>query len=173
MEWINSMKDQYVFKMWRITMHIERFMKRKVISVRETDTLHTAASLYFEYHIGTLPVVNGEGVMIGLLLIRDLLSLAMPDFIHLIEDFDYIHNFGVFEDRKVSPEILDRPVGEVMEPPVYVEIDSGLMSTAAILNKENLSDIPVVDHNGKLVGIASRVDIGVALLKKWKIVKGE
>lgn len=151
-------------------MHIEKFMKRKVISVRESDTLQTAAGLYVEYHIGTLPVVNKDGVMIGILMIRDLLSLAMPDFIHLIEDFDYIHNFGVFEDRKVDQETLAKKVGEVMEPPVYVEVDSGLMRTAAILNKENLSDIPVVDHNGKLVGIASRVDIGVALLQKWKIV---
>jgi len=154
-------------------MKIEKHMKRQVISIQETDTVLYAASLFVKNHIGTLPVVNKEGVMTGILLIRDLLELAMPDFIHLIEDFDYIHNFGVFEDRLLDPQTLGMHVIDVMEPAVKVEADSGLMSAAAILNKENLSDIPVVEQDGRLVGIASRVDIGVALLKKWKIVEGD
>ena len=154
-------------------MKIEKYMKRHVISIRETDTLTTAAKLFMKHHIGTLPVVNSDNVLTGIILIRDLLDLAMPDFTRLIEDFEYIHSFGVFEDRKIEPEVLGRLVRDVMEEPVSVMAESGLMLAAALLTKENLADIPVVDTECKLVGIASRVDIGVALLRTWNIAVGE
>ncbi len=154
-------------------MKIEKHMKRHVFSVKETDTLKTAGNLYMKHHIGTLPVINDDGVLTGILLIRNLLDLAMPDFTHLIEDFDYIHSLGVFEDRKVEPETLARQVREVMIEPVSVKADSGLMLAAAVLTRENLADIPVTDNECRLVGIASRVDIGVALLKTWNIAIGE
>jgi CBS domain-containing protein len=34
--------------------------------------------------------------------------------------------------------------------------------------QHNLHDILVVASDGKLIGIASRVDIGVAILSAWK-----
>ena len=117
-------------------MNIEMWMKRNVISIQESATLLDAAEIFIKYHIGTLPVINSDGVMIGLILIRDLISLTMPDFIHLIEDFDFIPNFGVFEDRKIESETLSRLVRDVMEAPVSVEADSGLMRAAALLNKK-------------------------------------
>ncbi len=154
-------------------MKIEKYMKRHVISIHETDTLKSAGNLFMKHHIGTLPVIDSDGTLVGIILLRHLLDLAMPDFTRLIEDFDYIHSFGVFEDRKVEPEALERLVSEVMEEPVSVIAESGLMLAAALLNKENLADIPVVENDGRLVGIASRVDIGVALLRTWNIAVGE
>ena len=36
------------------------------------------------------------------------------------------------------------------------------------MNSYQLYDIPVVDNEGRLVGLASRVDIGTALLENWQ-----
>jgi CBS domain-containing protein len=36
--------------------------------------------------------------------------------------------------------------------------------------KHNLHDLPVVSEDGILVGIASRVDIGAAILAAWKTI---
>ena len=33
-----------------------------------------------------------------------------------------------------------------------------------IMNSNDLYDLPVVDDDGRLVGLASRVDVGIALL---------
>jgi CBS-domain-containing membrane protein len=54
-----------------------------------------------------------------------------------------------------------------MNEAVSVEESSGLLRASALLYKNQLMDIPVVDDQHRLVGIASRVDIGVALLKDW------
>ena len=70
-------------------------------------------------------------------------------------------------------EEIDKKVSEVMEPPVCVEDTCGLTRAFALLHHYKLTDLPVVDAENCLVGIASRVDVGTALLKKWEIVSGD
>jgi CBS domain-containing protein len=41
------------------------------------------------------------------------------------------------------------------------------MRAFAIIISHNLKDLPVVDQDGRLVGLASHVDIGTALLARW------
>ena len=38
----------------------------------------------------------------------------------------------------------------------------------AIMNSHHWYDLPVVDDDGRLVGLASRVDVGTALLAEWR-----
>jgi CBS domain-containing protein len=91
----------------------------------------------------------------------------MPVFVHLIDDFDYVGDFGAIEDREPAREELNLPISDVMEAPIYVEEDSGLVRAFAFIHKHDLLDLPVVNRDGKLVGLASRVDIGRALLATW------
>ncbi|MBN2550745.1 MAG: CBS domain-containing protein [Anaerolineales bacterium] len=142
-------------------------MKKKVISILETAPLEEAVKLFIEWHIGTLPVVNQANHLTGLLKMHDLLTLVMPDFIALVEDFDFVHDFGAVEARHPSPETLARLVKAFMRPPISVKETCRLVRAAAVLNQQNLFDLPVIDAQGHLVGIASRVDIGVALMTSW------
>lgn len=58
-----------------------------------------------------------------------------------------------------------------MRPVITVDEDSGLLRAYASMLQQNLQDIPVVSMDGKLIGIASRVDIGVTTLKTWEKVE--
>ncbi|MFZ5879532.1 MAG: HPP family protein [Chloroflexota bacterium] len=153
-------------------MHISDCMKRNIFSIQKSNTLGEAVRIFAERHIGTLPVVDEQGALVGLLQLRDLLTLVMPDFVKFIEDFDFVMDFGAAENRQPSPELLAKKVGEFMRPPEAVEATSGLLRASALLHKHDLHDLPVVDANGKLVGIASRVDVGTAFLKGWNISQG-
>jgi CBS domain-containing protein len=53
-----------------------------------------------------------------------------------------------------------------MEEPISVENDCELIRALSFMHKYQIRDIPVVER-GKLVGIASRVDIGRAFLSNW------
>ena len=46
--------------------------------------------------------------------------------------------------------------------------DSGLVRAYALMLQHDLHDIPVVDQNGRLSRIASRVDIGTKILSNWQ-----
>lgn len=50
----------------------------------------------------------------------------------------------------------------------HCEKDSGSLRTYALMLQHSLHDIPVVSKEGKLIGIRSRVDIGVAILSTWQ-----
>ncbi len=150
-------------------MIIKDYMKQRVISVREDATIGAAAALFRKHHIGTLPVVDNERRLIGIVRLSNLLTLVMPDFVHLVAHFDYVHDFGALESRQPDPEQLDKSVREIMDQPVCVQADSGLIMAAAYLHEHNLRDLPVVDSQNHLVGLASHVDIGIALMSNWKL----
>lgn len=143
-------------------------MKRNVISSKPDLIIYEAAKLLVFHHIGCLPIVNDKSELIGLVRIRDLITLAMPDFVHLIENVDFVHDFGAVEDDIPDNNVLKMPIGSIMGDPVAVEESAGLVRVIALMQEHALNDMPVVDENHHLVGIASYVDIGVALLSNWK-----
>ncbi len=149
-------------------MKVRDCMKRQVYSIPETATIGQAAALFAARHIGMLPVLDPDGRLVGNLQLRDLLALVMPDFVRLVEDFDFVHDFGVLETQRPTPEVLARPVREVMQPPIAVDEHCGLLRAFSTLRHRDLHDLPVVTASNHLVGIASRVDIGTALLAGWQ-----
>jgi len=148
-------------------MNIRDCMKTEVFSIPMTATVGEAAKVIAQRRIGTLPVVDDGGRLVGMVLLHDLVALVMPDFVRLVEVFDFVHGFGAVETHLPSPESLMQPVREIMRSPVSVEETCGLLRAAAILNQRNILDLPVVSDGGRLVGIASHVDIGVTLLSNW------
>jgi Mg/Co/Ni transporter MgtE len=154
-------------------MNIQSSMKKRVISVLDTDNLGTAAKQFVKYHVGMLPVITTDGRLVGVLKLHGLLMLILPSFTNLMEDFDFVGDFGAMESIQPSQEIISKQVSDVMEAPVYVYVSSGLSRAFSLLHHHNLTDLPVVDSDKHLIGIASRVDIGTAILKNWEIVSGD
>lgn len=148
-------------------MVIRDCMKREVISVEADATLQKAVRLLVEHHIGTLPVVDTAGKLVGLLQMRNLHELVMPDFVHLVENFDFVHNFGAVSARKPTPDMLNQPARKIMQKPISVDENCSLIRATAMLHSHRILDLPVVDREGRLVGIASRVDIGTAIMQDW------
>ena len=152
-------------------MNIDHCMKQNVISVSVTATVREAAAIFVKKHVGLLPVVDKNGKPVGVVGLRDLLSLELPVFVNFIADVDYVHDFGAVEDTHPSAKTLDKSIKSLMKDPVTVEDDCGLLRAYALMLQHNLHDILVVDKDGKLSGIASRVDIGISILKAWAKIK--
>jgi CBS domain-containing protein len=149
-------------------MKVNEFMKSNVISISVTATVAEAADLLAQHHIGTLPVVDGQSKLVGILHLSDLLELVMPVFVNLVQDFDFIReDFGDYEELRPSPQTAAQSVTKLMEPPYSVSANAGLLLAFATMKKHDLYDLPVVNNNNELVGLASRVDVGTALLSRW------
>lgn len=147
---------------------IGTWMKKNVVSIGADATLLEAARLLAKKKVGTLPVIDDGGVLIGISSMRKIVRFFLPDFINVMEDVDFVRDFGAIDipspvDIKKASRIS---IKEMMDEPVSVEKDSTLMRALAIMITHDLLDLPVVDK-GKLVGIASRVDIGRAFLHSW------
>ena len=152
-------------------MDISDCMKRNVISISETATVREAATILAQKHIGLLPIVNSDMNVAGVVGLRDLLNLKLPDFVRFVADVDFVHDFGAVETSSPSADVLDESITSLMRETIVVEENCGLIRAYALMLQHNVHDMPVVSKNGKLIGVASRVDIGTAILSGW--VKAE
>ncbi len=154
-------------------MKIKDCMKRNVISIPAEKTIAEAARIFVKHHVGVLPVLNPEGKPVGILRVGDLLALELPDFVNLIADVDFVHDFGAVETTRPAAELLSRPVTALMQSVLAVEEDDGLLRAYSLMVKDELQDVPVINSKGLLTGIASRVDVAAAVLSGWDRPKGK
>jgi CBS domain-containing protein len=144
-------------------------MKRHVVTVSPTTTAQEAARIVVTSHVGTLPVVDDSGALVGVVRLEDLLRVFMPDFVALMDNIDFVRDFGAMETLQPQdvPEAALLTMHDLMQTPVAVEQTCGLLRAFAAMTKHEVRDLPVVNRAGALVGIASRVDIAAAFLAPW------
>src|SRR5690606_2302710 len=116
---------------------------------------------------GLLPVLDREGRPVGVVRLRDLLNLALPAVMHVVDDVDFLGDFGAVETYSPSNDVLEQPITRLMGPGTAAKEDSGLLRSYAFMLQHDLHDLPVIDQEGHLCGIASRVDIGTKILSSW------
>ena len=148
-------------------MTVTACMKKNVVSIPKTATIREAAAIIVSKHIGLLPVVDKNNRPVGVIGIRDLLTLELPDFVSFVTDVDFVHDFGAVETTRPSVRTLGKSVKTLMKPAISVDEDCGLLRAYALMLQHNLHDMLVVSKDGKLIGVASRVDVGVAVLSAW------
>jgi CBS-domain-containing membrane protein len=152
-------------------MEIGKYMKRNVVSIPETATIREAAAVFVKHHIGLLPVIDKENKLVGMVGLRDMLSLELPDFVSFVADVDFVHDFGAVETTRPAAQVLGQSIKTLMNPALSVTEDTGLLRTYALMLQHQLHDMPIVTSDGRLVGVASRVDIGKAILSAWSEVE--
>ena len=143
-------------------------MKSEVIYGYPGMTVKTAAAVMAENNIGTLPVVVESSELIGVTTMDDIIQIFLPDFVSLLSNISFVKEYG--DLGTLSPENMEMAesllVSDIMQEPISVENDCELMRALSFMHKLKIHDLPVVKQ-GKLVGIASRVDIGRAFLSNW------
>lgn len=149
-------------------MLIKNCMKRNVFFIHAKASIREAVDLLVSKHIGLLPVVDDDNRPIGIVGLSDLLQLTLPSSLKFLSDVDYIGDFGAMENYHPADETLSMPVHKIMRTGTVVLEDSGLVRAYALMLQHDLHDLPVIDKNGRLVGIASRVDIGTHIISNWR-----
>lgn len=143
-------------------------MKSRVIFGRPEMTVKSAAAIMAENNVGTLPVVVETSELIGVTTMDNIIQIFLPDFVSLLSNISFVKEYG--DLGTLSPENMQMAeslsVADIMEEPISVENDCELMRALSFMHKYKIQDLPVVE-DGKLVGIASRVDIGRAFLSNW------
>ena len=147
---------------------IGKWMKREVVSIGPDATLREVAALILEKRVGTLPVVDDEGTVVGTVSITDIVKMFLPDFVAVMDEIDFVHDYGDLENTSAEDRQRAKMlhVSDVMEEPVTLEDDAGLVHALSVMEKHNLRDL-IVTRDGKLAGIASQVDIGRAFLTEF------
>jgi len=143
-------------------MRVKEIMTKDVITVTENDTVEKCANLLNRNDLSGLPVVDGDNYVKGIITEGDLIKhntkVEVPAFLEILGGIIYLDDPNkYFENVRKS---MGHFVGTVMTQDVIsVSPDQEIEATAKLIAGKKIKRLPVVDEDGKLLGIVSRKDI--------------
>jgi CBS-domain-containing membrane protein len=143
-------------------------MVGNVITVRSGTSIEKIAETLLANRISAVPVVDDSDVPLGI--------VSEGDLIHRVESDTERHRSWWLEiligKESLAREFVKshaRKAADVMTRPVItIKADTRLGDIAALLDKHQIKRVPVVDDQGKLIGIVSRANLVQALVKMNK-----
>jgi acetoin utilization protein AcuB len=129
-------------------MFIDRSMTRDVVTIGPDDEIDAAQSLLVRHRIRHLPVIDENGVLIGIVTDRDIRS-AMPSMMLSENEKD--------DQRKRLDAIKVKDI--MTRDPVTVSPAQTLQDAILMMQKVKVGAFPVVDNEGRLKGIISVRDL--------------
>lgn len=122
-------------------MKVEKYMSHTPVTIRDNTVYSKAFNIMQEKDLHHLPVVNAKNEVVGILTRRDL-QIAAQHF------------------REAPVEVSD-----VMHTPVVtISPDEPLLEAARQMIDKRIGGLPVLDDNGKMVGILTETDLLRALI---------
>lgn len=125
---------------------VEDIQTHNVFTLPDTAKVSDAWTLLAQHGVGQAPVVNGQGILVGLVTRAD---LTRPDRLP-----------GPSMHALVWRALLEQSVVELMFTPVpSAAAGTDIRRVARVLLDTGLPGLPVVDDVGKVTGFVSRTDI--------------
>ena len=119
-------------------MRVKKLMKERVASCPSHENLQRAAQVMCELDCGCVPVVDSGAKVVGMLTDRDICMAA-------------------YSEGRALREIL---VSNAMSKEVYACLpDDDLTVAEFIMERKQVHRLPVIDDDGRLVGLLSLTDI--------------
>jgi CBS domain-containing protein len=132
------------------TLEAEQFMQDVVTSFRVEDTVDRLAGAMSEGGFGSVPILAKDGKLLG-----------------IVSEFDLLK---AIEEGKEMTKVT---AGDIMiKDPVTVARNTPAMEIIHLLQERHFIRTPVVDADGKLVGVVSRRDLIQGYLRANKVVGG-
>lgn len=128
-------------------MSLAAIMSKKVRVTTEDATLASLRTLFVDAKFQHVPVIDSMHRLVGIVSVKDYFKALSP----------------VMDSASESTAELfmqSRKVRQVMSSPVFsVSQDIGILQAATYLVERNISCLPVVDSQQRLIGIVSWKDI--------------
>lgn len=146
-------------------MLVSKFMTRKVITATPETSLLQVCELIFKKNVHSLPIVDKDEKLVGIISKEDLLTKLYPTYGEIIPDFSMGEDFedlkGKFEKLKNwnVEKIMNRRV-------IYTRPESNVMRALSRMIVRNVRQLPVLDDDERVMGMISKGDIFKGMFKQ-------
>ena len=138
-------------------MLAREIMNQDVVTVTTRTSLAEAARLMLRHGINSLPVVDEQGRVVGMVGIRDVLRVPVPSQSETpILRWARLEEKARALDQTRVDQVMARRVVSVGEQATAMEV-------AALMANKGVHPIPVL-REGRLLGVVGRADVVRALL---------
>ncbi len=129
-------------------MQVRDLMSKQVVTIGPSESCLDAVVRMQRARARHLPVVNREGLLVGIITDRDLRHLLFSP-----------RMFEALGSSRVDGLLDGVHVAEIMSTDmVTTASDAGLADAASTMRKEKVGSLPVVE-NGRVVGILTETDV--------------
>ena len=132
-------------------MLVKNWMNRDVVTIGADDSMLDALELLKKSNIRMLPVMHQER-LVGVVTDRDLKRASASDATTL-EIHELLHLISKIKVNNI-----------MSKDPITVPFDYTIEETAEILLANKISGMPVLDHQGRLLGTITQSDLFRALI---------
>ncbi len=136
---------------------VSEVMTRKVVTLTDTMPVAEAWEIMLKNLLKALPVLDSQGGLVGMLTDEDLLDRAgLEQRLSVVERLDE----DLLQSELTSLQSSPLKVADVMTSPVITVLENDSLGVAtALMAERRIKRLPVLNGNGQLVGVVSRVDI--------------
>ena len=147
---------------------VREIMDSEPETVSPDTDVEEVVRLLRENELPGVPVVDGDGRCVGIVTEADLVlpddqgDLHIPHYINLFGGTVFLEPLGRFEQR--LRKAFASKAGDMMTSnPDTVDPDTSVRDAARLIHESGHNRLPVVDEDGRLVGVVTRVDVLGAL----------
>lgn len=149
-------------------VRVEELMTRDPISVSPEAGFKEMVEMMERARISALPVVNGQGRVVGVVSEADLLLKEER------EGQDEHRLIVSRRQREARRKARGETAGEVMSSPaITASPDMPVVEAARLMHRRAVKRLPVVDPIGRLVGILSRADVLKVFMRSDEEIRRE
>ncbi|MGC9530152.1 MAG: HPP family protein [Candidatus Bipolaricaulaceae bacterium] len=139
-------------------MKAREIMRRDLTAVEPETPVSEVIYLMEQSGLASLPVLDDEGKLVGLVSERDIIRAALPGYLEMLHSASFLPNLNQLSRR--LREMAGQPVSEYMNARVIsAHPDDEDLQIADTLIRNELKQLPVVDGEGHLVGVIRRIDL--------------
>ncbi len=127
-------------KLTSASMKISRVMTKDLITVSIDSTVEEVVEKMVDFDVECVPVVDAEGVLLGLVTFRDIVMKV------------------VYPSARIRESKVEKIMSKSL---VTCSLNSTVLDVVKIMKNKHLRRIPIVDKKNKLVGLVTDFDLAL------------
>ena len=141
------------------------YMTRDVVVVGRAANVAEIAALMKKHRITGVPVVDEEKRLLGLVTHEELINIFIPHYLSMFDELAFLDDLGEIEAQsmaEIEPTLF--LAEDIMATDlITVGASTSIMKVAVLMVNRKLVLVPVIDEEGRVVGVVSRNDVSSAL----------
>ncbi|MDT8317638.1 MAG: CBS domain-containing protein [bacterium] len=157
-------------------MFVSDVMTKKVVTLMPEENLAQIVNKMIKFNFHTLPVVDRESRLLGIVDFKDIMKIFVPHNPALEKLLKSTHLYGMEEEDILETE-LPLDIGETMRVADimnthFVSTSEGetIADARRLMRRHRIERMPV-ERDGKLTGFVTLLDVIVALFRERKIIE--
>ena len=147
---------------------VAEIMDSEPVAVGPKDDVRSVLDALREHDLPGIPVVDGERRVLGIITESDLVisdeenDFHLPHYVNIMGGIVFLESMKHFEER-ARKAFAAQAVDLMTADPITIGPDDDAAEAGRLIASNHHNRLPVVDDEGRLVGVVTRVDVLAAL----------